>query len=54
MLVGVENLTKDILKAYGFKQIIHDHGLRIEDVLQILVDHGYIDTTVYEEALNDK
>lgn len=49
MLVGVDIETKRILKTYGFSQLLKDHDLKVEDVLQILIDHGYIDIEVYEE-----
>lgn len=34
---------------YGLKQILADADLRTEDVLQILVDHGYVDLERYED-----
>lgn len=49
MLVGVDQVTKQMLKAYGFKQLLADAELTIEDVLQILVDHGYLNLEVYED-----
>lgn len=49
MLVGVDLETKKLLKTYGFSQLLKDHDLKVEDVLQILIDHGYIDIEVYEE-----
>ena len=49
MLVAVEYITKKFMKMYGFMQILSDHELTKEDVIQILYDHGYIGLTRYEE-----
>lgn len=50
MLVTVEHLVKKMIKLYGYKQILADHDLTKEEVIQVLHDHGYIDLQRYEDA----
>ena len=49
VLVGVETETLKMLQAYGFKQLLADAELTTADVVQILVDHGYLNLEVYED-----
>ena len=49
VLVGVETETLKMLKTYGFKQLLADAELTTADVVQILVDHGYLNLEVYED-----
>ena len=49
MLVTVEYLVKKMMRMYGFSQILADHDLTKEEVIQVLHDHGYINLERYEE-----
>lgn len=50
MLVTVDQSTKQLIRLYGFEQILNDAGLRKDEVLQILDDLGYINLESYQDA----
>jgi len=48
VLVTVEYIVRRMMRLYGFSQILADHGLTKEEVIQVLHDHGYINLERYE------
>lgn len=50
MLVTVDKDTKNLIRLYGFEQILSDFQLRKDEVLQILDDLGYINLESYGDA----